>query len=466
MKITVIGSGKVGLEITRRLSEEGHDLVVIDKEESKLAKILENNLDVMAMKGSGSSAKVLKSPEVMGSDLLVAVTNSDEINMIACMMAKKLGIPKTVARIRDPDYARDLVVSKEDLGLDLVVNPEYAAAMEINRLLTMALPVHTEVFARGKIQMADITVGESMPVFANRKLKDVELPRSCLIVAISRRGEMVIPGGKDTILPGDTLYILGHSDAIDRVCARIKKKKQKMQRVLILGGGRIAYYLAEKLCSLGLRVKIIEQNQERCRDLAERLPGVLVLRGDGSDIEILKREGIKETDGFVAVTGIDEENLLISLLAKQMGAKRVVAKVSRPSYTQLVERLGVDAAISPRLIMVSEILRFIRGGRLLSLFLLLNGQAEVFELIVQPGTKIAGRTLKTSGLPKGAIVGAILRGDEAIIPEGNDVIMENDRLVVFALGHIMHNVESLFNVGGHFLEQKPYHPDAGTGPAL
>lgn len=453
MKITVIGCGKVGIEITRRLYEEGHDLLVIDKEETKLAKIHENNLDVMAMKGSGSSARILKSQDVRDSDLLVAVTNSDEINMIACMMAKKLGIPKTVARIRDPDYARDLIVSKEDLGLDLVVNPEYAAAMEISRVLTVALPVHTEPFANGKVQMADIPVDESITAFANKKLQDIVLPRSCLIVAISRRGEMVIPGGKDIILPGDTIYILGHSHSIDKICSKIKKKKQKVQSVLILGGGRISFYLAEKLCSMGMRVKIIEQNQERCRDLAERLPEVLVLRGDGSDIDLLKREGIKETDGFVAVTGIDEENLLLSLLAKQVGAKRVVAKVSRPSYTPLVERLGVDAAISPRLIMVSEILRFIRGGRLLSLFLLLNGQAEVFELIVQKGSKIAGRPLKASGMPKGAIVGAILRGDDAIIPEGSDVIMENDRLVVFTLGHIVHNVESLINLGGALVEQ-------------
>ncbi|MCG9968232.1 Trk system potassium transporter TrkA [Pelotomaculum terephthalicicum JT] len=457
MKITVIGLGKVGMEITRRLCEEGHDILVIDKDESKLSKIYENNLDVIAMKGNGSSARILKSPEVAGSDLLVAVTNSDEINMIACMMAKKMDIPRTVARIRDPDHARDLIVSKEDMGLDLVVNPEYAAAMEISRLLTVALPVHTELFGDGKILMADITMDENMTAFIGKKLKDVELPRACLIVAISRRGEMVIPGGKDIIMPGDTIYLLGHSDSVNKFCLKIKKKKQKMQDVIILGGGRISYYLAEKLNSQGIRVKIIEQNLERCRDLAESLPETLVLQGDGSDIDTLKREGIKETDGFVAVTGIDEENLLLALLAKQIGAKRVVAKVSRPSYTTLVERLGVDAAISPRLNMVSEILRFIRGGRLLSLFLLLNGQAEVFELIVQPGTKIAGKALKNSGMPKGVIIGAIVRGEEAIIPEGNDVIMENDRLVVFALGHIMHNIESLFNLGGSPLEQKPYY---------
>lgn len=455
MKITVIGLGKVGLEITRRLCEEGHDILVIDKDEAKLSRIYENNLDVITMKGNGSSARILKSPEVAGSDLLVAVTNSDEINMIACMMAKKMDIARTVARIRDPDHARDLLVSKEDMGIDLVVNPEYAAGLEISRFLNVSLPVHTELFADGKILMADITVDENF--FANKALKDLTLPRACLVAAISRRGEMVIPGGKDRILPGDTIYLIGHAHVINEICLKIKKKKVKIQDVIILGGGRISYYLAEKLNSLGIRVKIIEQNPDRCRDLAERLPGTLVLQEDGSDIEILKREGLKNTDGFVAITGIDEENLLLALLAKRIGAKRVVAKISRPSYAPLVEMLGVDAAISPRLIMVSEILRFIRGGRLLSLFLLLNGQAEVFELIVQPGTKIAGKTLKSSGLPKGVIIGAILRGEEAIIPDGNDVILENDRLVVFTLGHIMHNIEPFFNAGGSWLEQQPYY---------
>ncbi|MCL6635768.1 MAG: Trk system potassium transporter TrkA [Peptococcaceae bacterium] len=462
MKITIIGAGKVGMEITNRLCEEGHDIVVIEKDESKLAKIHEH-LDVLCIKGNGSSAKILKSPEVAGSDLLVAVTNSDEVNMIACMTAKKLGAAKTIARIRDPEYAQELVISKEDLGVDLVINPEYAAAMEIHRLLTVALPVHTEPFANGKVQMADIIVDESMTGFANKKLRDIELPPSSLVVAISRRGEMVIPGGKDTVLPGDTIYILGHSSSISKICSKLKKKKQKMHTVLILGGGRIGFYLAQRLCGMGMKVKIIEQNRDRCRELAEALPDALVLRGDGSDVDLLKREGIKETDGFVAVTGLDEENLLLALLARQMGAKRVVAKVSRPSYAPLVERLGVDAAISPRLIIVSEILRFIRGGRLLSLCLLLNGQAEVFELVVQPGTKVIGKPLSGAGLPKGVIVGAILRDDRAIIPEGSDVIMEGDRLVVFALGQNVHTIESLFNVGGSYFEQKPYLQNPGTG---
>ncbi len=443
MKITVIGAGKVGMEITRRLYEEGHDLVLIEKDENKLDRI-QGRLDVLAIRGSGSSAKVLKSPDVAGSDLMVAVTNSDEVNMIACMTAKKLGVAKTIARVRDPDYVHESAISKEDLGLDLVINPEYAAAMDIHRFLTVALPVHTEPFANGKIQLVDIIVDESMKNFSNKKLKHIDLPSSSLVVAISRRGEMVIPGGDDVILPGDTIYIMSHSAGIKKICSRIKMKKQKVHSVLILGGGRIGYYLADRLSHTGMRIKIIERDKQRCQELAERLPGVLVLYGDGSEVDMLKREGLKETDGFVAVTGIDEENLLLALLAKQIGAKRVVAKVGRPGYAPLVEQLGVDAAISPRLIVVSEILRFIRGGRLLSLCLLLDGQAEVFEMIVPPGARVIGKPLYAAGLPKGVIIGAIMRSDKTIIPGGFDVILEGDRMVVFSLGYNINAVESLF----------------------
>lgn len=216
---------------------------------------------------------------------------------------------------------------------------------------------------------------------------------------------------------------------------------------MILGGSRLGFYLADKLCALGISVKIIEQNYALCQELSERLPDALILNGDGTDVDLLKREGIEETDGFVAVTGLDEENLLISLLAKQMGAKMVVAKVSRTSYAPIVESLGVDAAVSPRLITASEIVRFIQGGRLLSLFLLLNGKAEVVELIVPAGSRVVGKTLAQCGLPRNVIVGAILRNREAIIPEGNEKILAEDRLVVFAMGHTLTSIEKLFDAG-------------------
>lgn len=448
MKITIIGAGKVGLETARRLYEEGHDILVVDKDESKLAKV-EEQLDVMILRGNGATAQVLKDPQVVDSDLLLAVTNSDEVNIIAGITAKRLGIGKSIVRVRDPHYAQDSSFSREDLGLDLIINPEFAAAREIVRMLTMALPVHTEPFGDGKVQMADIPVDEGMSLFANKKIKDLNMPPSCLIVAISRRGDMIVPGGMDTILPGDTLYILGLPSSIDILAAKVKKgKHRKMQSVMILGGGRLAFYLADKLCSLGVSVKIIEQNYARCQELAERLPDALILNGDGTDVELLKREGIKETDGFVAVTGLDEENLLISLLAKQIGAKMVIAKVSRASYAPIVETLGVDAAVSPRLITASEIVRFIQGGRLLSLFLLLNGKAEVAELIIPPSSRIIGKPLAKCGLPKNVIIGAILRNGQAIIPQGTEKIYAEDRLVVFAMGYKLSTIEKLFDVGG------------------
>ncbi|MEW6276438.1 MAG: Trk system potassium transporter TrkA [Bacillota bacterium] len=465
MKITIIGAGKVGLEIARRLVDEGHDLIVVDRDETKIARIHEE-MDVLAFRGNGSSALTLKNCGVAESDLVVAVTNSDEINMIACLIAKRLGVPRSIARVRDPDYTADINISKEELGIDLVINPEFAAALEISRLLSVSLPVYTEPFANGRVQMAEINIEEGHYEFVNKRLQELNMPRACLIVGISRQGKMIVPGGHDKIHAGDTLYLLAHFDSVNKICTKIKKKKQRMHSVMILGGGKIGFYLAERLSTRGMGVKIIEQNEQKCRELAERLPNVLILKGDGTDVELLKREGVGETDGFVAVTGIDEENLLIALLAKQLGAKRVIAKVSRPSYAPLVERLGVDAAISPRLITISEILRFIRGGRLLSLSLLLNGQAEVVELIIPANSKVVGRSLEKLGLPKGVIVGAILRDRKIIIPQGKDIIQGNDRLVVFAVGQTVRTIEALFDVGGKDFEPQPGFAHVGPGAAV
>ena len=449
MKIIVVGAGEVGIEIIRRLSEENHDILVIEKDSARIERILESDLDVNTIKGSGASAGILRMPELAGSHLLVAVTDSDEINIISCVLAKRLNIPRTVARIRDPEYARELNLFEEHMDIDLAVNPEYATAMEIGQLLTITLPVHTELLANGKILLADVVIDNSMSNIADKKLKDISLPKGCLIVAICRHGDMVIPGGNDSILPGDTVYLLGKAKSVNMLSQKIKRDKpKKINDVIIIGGGRIPYYLAEKLNSLNIQVKIIEGNPTRCRLLAENLPDTLVLNEDASDMDMLKREGLKEADGFIAATGMDEENLIIALSAKQLGVKKVVAVVGRLGYTSLVEQLGVDTALSPRLIMVQEIMRFIRGGRIPNLYLLLDGQAEVFELIVQHGSAIAGKSLKDLGLPKGAIIGAVSRGEESFIPQGESKILENDRLVIFALGHTMQKVETLFGLGG------------------
>ncbi|MCF8010612.1 MAG: Trk system potassium transporter TrkA [Clostridiales bacterium] len=465
MKVAIIGAGKVGTEIAGKLSEEGHDIVVIDHKEAQLQKI-EEKFDCLTIKGKGPSSSILKSPTVADSQLLVSVTDSDEVNMISCMTAKRIGISRTIARIRDPEYHQELVISKKDLGIDLVINPEWAAAEEINRLLSIALPIHAEPLARGKVQLVDFTVDENSTTFARKRLSQLELPPSCLVVAISRGGNMIIPGGPDIILPGDIVYIMGLPENINKLCIKSKKKKQKIQKVMILGGGRIGYYLAKRLCSRGMNVKIIEQDPGKCSELAERLPTALVIEGDGSDLEILKKEGIKETDAFIAVTGLDEENLLISLLSKQLGAKRVVAKISRSGYAPLVERLGVDSAISPRLITVGEILRFIRGGRLLSLVLLLNEKAEVIELMVQPQSKIVGRYLKKSNLPKRTIIGSIIRNGKTIIPKGSDMILEGDRLVIFTMDQNIKAIENLCGLEGRSLEHTSDFENIGYSASM
>ncbi|MBC7339662.1 MAG: NAD-binding protein, partial [Firmicutes bacterium] len=222
MKITIIGVGKVGLEITRRLLDEGHDLVLIDRDEKKITRIQEE-MDVLAFRGNGASALTLKNSGVGDSDLVVAVTNSDEINMIACLIARRLGVPRTIARVRDPDYAGDFQISKEELGIDLVINPEFAAALEISRLLSVSLPVYTEPFANGKVQMTEITVEENHHEFANKRLQELNMPKACLVVGISRQGKMIVPGGSDKIQTGDTLYILAHFDSVNKICAKMKK---------------------------------------------------------------------------------------------------------------------------------------------------------------------------------------------------------------------------------------------------
>lgn len=446
MKVCIIGAGKVGFEIARRVTENGHDVVLVDRSDDRLDAIQER-LDILTIRGNGGTARVMNDPAVACSDLLVAVTDSDEINIISCLEAKRRGIAKTIARVREPDYAYDFFNTKAEWGIDLFINPDLAAASEIARQLILPLAIHTESFGNGKILMTELVVDNGSEMLRCKRLQDIDLPKSTRVVAISREGDMLVPGGEDTLMPGDIIYILGNLKSISELSERIKGKKRRVQNVMILGGSRIGYYLATKLHQAGVKnIKLIEQQRDRCDELAERLPDTLVLRADGTDIDFLQQEGIQNVDGFVAVTGLDEENLLISLLAKQMGAKQVIAKVSRPGYTALVERLGVDSSISPRLITVSEILRFISGGKLLSLFMLLNGKAEVVEMVVETESKLVNKSLKKAGFPKGVIIGAILRGNEAIIPEGDEVIRAGDRLVVFTVGNYLHQVESMVGV--------------------
>ncbi len=443
MRIIVIGAGKVGSQIAETLSKEEFDVVVIDQDEQVITRISES-LDVLTMCSNGLVGQPLKQLGVNADDLVIAVTDSDEGNMLACLSAKSLGAGKTIARIRNPEYANDLAVSQEQLSIDYIINPERSTAYEISRMLTFSPAGMVEDFAKGKVQMVAVHIDETAHL-SDMPMKDFNSNMgNILVAAIIRKGEFIIPKGMDVIIPGDTIYIIGQKTEILRFCKNIGKTPKRVDDVMILGGGRIAYYLAENLHLLGVSVKIIEQDMARCKELSEKLPNALIIKGDGTDVELLKSENIEKMDAFIGLTGMDEENILICLLAKQMGVKKVVSKVSRMNYVSLVETIGIDAAITPSMITAGEILRFIRGGRVMSLFLLLGGEAEVMELDVHPQCVAASKHIKDLNFPKDAIIATIIRKGKVIIPHGNDVIKGNDRVIVLCLASEVNRTREIF----------------------
>ncbi|HOO11974.1 MAG TPA: Trk system potassium transporter TrkA [Bacillota bacterium] len=444
MRIAIIGAGKVGYQLVESLVKENHDILVVDTNQDVLDKI-NDNFDVLTKRGNGISSSLLKGLGIEGWDLFIAVTDSDEANIVACITSKKLGVKTAIARVRSPEYVVELDFMRSSLGIDYIINPEYATACEIIRLLLNTYASYAADFAKGQVRMSEIII-ESTSVFAGKQIKDLKLPPGVIITAITRSGEVIIPNGFDYIMPDDTLYIMGEKSVVDRVAknAGAHIVNNRVKNVMIIGGGRIGYYLAKGLERLDINVKIIEQDLERCKELAEGLDNALVLHGDGTDLTLLKAENIEGMDAFLAVTGYDEENLMVSVLAKRMGAKKVIAKVSRSNYTSVLETIGIDNAVSPKLITASDILRIVRGGRIVSISLLIGGRAEVLEIIPQEGAPVLDKPLKELGIPKGIIFGAILRHGKVIIPNGDAVIKASDRVIVFTLDSRVDRVTQLF----------------------
>jgi len=382
MRIIIIGAGKVGYQLAETLSKDLYDVIVVDRDEQVLKKV-QDHLDVLTIQSNGFSSQIFNDIGLNKQDIVIAVTGSDEGNMLICMAAKRLGAGKTVARIRNPEYARDIVDTQERLSIDYIINPELSTANEISQILSSSPAGQIEDFAKGKVQMVAIPIDETNPL-VNKLIKDLNYAGNILIVAIVRRGNIIIPKGHDEIHANDTIYITGQKADIIKFCSSIGKPPKKVNNVMILGGGKNTYYLAKRLLYLGVSVKIIEQDLERCKELSEILPNALIIHGDGTDVDLLKSENVESMDAFIALTGVDEENVLIALLAKQLGASKVIAKVSRTNYISIVETIGVDAVVTPSMITAAEILRFIQGGNILSLFLIMGGQAESMELIAHP----------------------------------------------------------------------------------
>jgi trk system potassium uptake protein TrkA len=455
MKAIVVGDGNLGYNLAEDLSNDGgNDVTVIDKNAGAKGRTVES-LDVRYIKGNGASANTLIEAGVRGADLLIAVTSGDETNMVCSLIAKRLGASHTIARIRDPEYADELSRIKGDIGLDLVINPERAVAGEIARLIEFPPAASVEMFAGGRVEMAGIKVAAGMPV-EGMALRDMpgKTGSSVLIGAIMRGGAAVIPRGWDVIERDDVIYVVGSPSMVSRFCSRTGMNARKAKSVMVAGGGRTGYYLAKALGDAGIGVKVIESRYERCVELAETLPRALVINGDGSDSALLRAENIGDMGAFVSVTDKDEENLMTALLARRSGVPKVIAKIDRAGYADVLGDVGIDNLVSPKAITANHIMRFVRGlqnavgNPVNTLYRIVGGQAEAIEFSANKSTKFLGTPLKGLPIAPGILVIAIARGNDVIIPHGDDAIEENDSVVLVTKGMALRDLNDIIGGGG------------------
>lgn len=432
MKVLIVGIGKLGYQLADAFSQKGNDVIAMDRDRDALQRA-EEHMDVLTILHNGFEIEALKEAHIKDLDLTVAVTDDDETNILIAFVAKRLGTKKVIARVRNPEYDRQAEFLRSEMDIDRIINPELATAREIYRYLTGGLPFHTEVFEASGVMMADIHASALTGVI-KKPIRDLGIPKSLLIAAIVRDGKVVIPHGQTVIEKDDMLYLLGSADTIRSFhSSRAEGGPQKpVENVTILGGGRLAYYLSISLLTRGMSVRIIEIDKARCQYLAERLGNALIIHGDATDINLLREEGVFNSDAVVSVTGFDEENLLIGLMCKQSGAGRVIAKVSRPGYVPVIEKFGIDMAVNPVLITAADIIRYVQGGNIRSLTMIAGGKAELTELVIQQGAYVLDDTLEKLNLPQGIIVGTIFRDGKIIIPDGGTKLEEGDKVLVFA----------------------------------
>ena len=431
MRVVIVGAGKLGYSIAELLSNEQYDVVVVDQDETRL-EAAKNTLDVLTVSANGASPITMNDPDIRGADILVAVTASDEVNMVACILAKKHGIRHTVARIRDMETmseAKDYL--KQNFDIDLMLNPELITALEINRILMMPAALNVEDFAGGKIRLFETKVSRHSPL-VNICFKDMDMPKTILAGMLFRDHRMIIPHGDDCLMPHDNAYFIGKPQDIVKFSENfVQRDARKLRRVMIIGAGRTGRFLAPMLDKQGMKVKIIDKNRERCRLVAEKLENGLAICGDGTDIDLLTEEGVNEADVMICITEDDKLNLMLALLAKHLGAKKTIVRVARNEYVDLMEKVGVDIVLSARLLSASEVLAFARRGGVVSVSFLEGAKAEAVEVVVQEDAPVTGLALMEAGLPRECLVCAYVRDGEVDIPNGSTVLQPGDQVILF-----------------------------------
>ena len=450
MNITILGGGKFGYSIAEQLSAEDHDVVIIDNNEKRVERFT-SSLDVMGVVGNGASYLVQREAGVAQADLFVAATQSDEVNLLSCLVAHKLGAKHTAARVRNPEYNEQLSFMQNDLGVSLAINPDYEAASDIFRTLRFPAATKVETFSRSRAELVELKLTAGNPLIGKPLYSIAQrFPFEFLICAVQRGEQVFIPGGGFVLEENDRIHVTAHNAEIERFFKELGVLRPQAKNVMIIGGGRITYYLARRLISAGVSVKIIERNEARARQLSELLPKALVFRGDGNDQDLLIEEGIERADAFVALTGVDEENIILGMYAHSKNVSTIITKVNQTALIPLLNDTIADGIISPKGITASQVIRYARSinssaeNSIQTLHRMVGGQVEAIEFRVKKDSRIIGVPLKDLKFKHNLLIACILRGSRVIIPNGNSEIVFGDRVIIVSVNHRFDELSDIF----------------------
>ncbi len=436
MRIVVIGNGKLGASIACKLADDGHEVVVVDVNEKALGTSLSNN-NVSGMTGNGVDWDVLEDAGVADAHVAIAVTQSDEVNIISAMLAKKMGAQHTIARVREVEYAKSMERLRPDMGVGINVNPEFEAAEEMARIFRFPSALQIDFFSRGRVEIIELPVKENNPLIGIQLSEFSSRFKAKVLICTVHRGEDVfIPGGDFVIQEGDKINITGSFRDVNLFCKKLGYIGRKVKRVMIVGGGRIGYYLARILNEAGMDVKLLEKDRARCERLSELLPQITVVHTDGTEQDSLMEEDIDETDGLAALTGLDEENVIISMFAQSRDVSKVVTKINHITFGGVLEKAGIDCVVTPHVITTQRILRYVRAlqnsedSSFETLISLAGGGAEAIEFHVGKGFAGNQVPLKELKLKKNILIAVITRDGKTVHPTGDDYILPGDNIVV------------------------------------
>ena len=448
LNIIVAGGGKVGATLVERLSAAGHDVTVIDSDNAVVSNIT-GTYDVMGIVGNGASYSVQLEAGISDCDLMIAVTESDELNLLCCSMAKKMGNCASVARVRNPDYAEELGYIREQLGISLIINPELDMAQEIARLLRLPGAMGINAFARGHAEIVKIKLSPQNPLCGKAIMDTKDLHQDILFCGVERGEELFIPEGSSVLEEGDIVSFLATPSNTHRFFKKIGEETHRARNCMIIGGSRTAYYLARALEDKGIDVKILEKDKKHCEELAILLPKCLVINGDGSDTKLLSEEGIEDVEAFVPLTGLDEENILLTLHARRVSRAKVITKINRGDFKPITDNMDMGTALYQRYLTTERIMTYVRalqntiGSNVETMYNMFDNRAEALEFKIEAGSKVCGKPIMELPLRKHLLLACIIHGGRIIIPGGRDTIAPGDHIVVVTTHHGFKDVEDI-----------------------